>query len=193
MKKKIAMLTGGFAVLLVLGFGIYKSDASQADPKLNYDEVTGLILSQYPGTITEIELEKENNRNVYEIEIVNDEMEYDLKVDGNSGEIINLKEKKVAGNLEDQKGNEENSKKHEETKVEKKKNVSKENKNTVIDASDAITIALNEFTGTVTDVEFDEDDGRYSYEIEIKEDGLKAEVEIDAMTGEIIIIEIDED
>ncbi len=210
MKKKIAMLTGGLAVVLVLGLGIYKSDASQADPTLNYDEVKGLILSQYPGTISEIELEKDNNRAVYEIEIVNEGMEYDLKVDANSGEILKLKEKQVAVHSDDQKhevielekepndkeDKQEQAQKTEETKIEKKdapiENKKQENKNTVIDASKAIEIAQKEFPGTVTDVELDEDDGRYIYEIEIKAGGQEAEFEIDAMTGEIIVIDIDD-
>ena len=93
MKKKIAIITGVFAITIALGLGIYKSDASQAEPKLNYDEVRGLISAQYPGTITEMELDMDRNRAVYEIEIENDGMEYELKVDGNSGEIIKLKEK----------------------------------------------------------------------------------------------------
>jgi len=210
MKKKIAIIAGAFAVALTLGLGIYKSDASQAEPTLNYDEVTDLISDQYPGKITEMELEKDNNRAVYEIEIVNDGMEYELKVDGNSGEIIKLKEKRIAANDEDDTKHEtielekeqENIQEQDdqkqtahETKIEKKQSTSKEkkSKNTVIDASEAIAIAQKEFPGTVTDVELDEDDGRYIYEIEIKANGEEAEFEIDAMTGEIIVIEIDED
>lgn len=214
MKKKIAIITGVFAITIALGLGIYKSDASQAEPKLNYDEVRGLISAQYPGTITEMELDMDRNRAVYEIEIENDGMEYELKVDGNSGEIIKLKEKKIAAhkknekheiveleekvqeNDDDKKGTQdvkENEKTTtEKTKVEKKQST-KKNKNTVIDSTEAIAIAQKEFPGTVTNVELDEDDGRYIYEIEIKANGEEAEFEIDAMTGEIIVIEIDED
>src|SRR5690625_4869269 len=103
MKKKIAIISGVLVIMITLGLGIYKSDASRADPKLNYDEVRGLISAQYPGTVTEMELEKENNRAVYEMEIVNEGMEYELKVDANSGEIIKLKEKKIAKHKENKK------------------------------------------------------------------------------------------
>ncbi|MEI3614719.1 PepSY domain-containing protein [Pseudogracilibacillus sp. SO30301A] len=207
MKKKIILTSGVLAITIALGLGIYKSDASQAEPKLNYDEVRGLISAQYPGTITELELEKDRNRVVYEIEIENDGMEYDLKVDGNSGEIIKIKEKKTVAQKENQKKTTDDDKAvkedtkdgqnqtTQEIKVEKKESSKKEknNKNTVIDASEAIAIAQKEFPGTVTDVELDEEDGRYIYEIEIKANGEEAEIEIDAMTGEIIVIEIDED
>src|SRR5690625_1169197 len=210
MKKKIMIIAGAIAVATVLGFGIYKSDASQAEPKLNYDEVENLISTQYPGTITEMELEKRNNRAIYEIEIVNDGMEYELKVDGNSGEIVKLNEKRIAAkqkentqtetiDLEQEKQkaqeNDDQEKSTKETKVEKKQTTSteKKNKKTVLDAKEAIAIAQKEFPGTVTDVELDEDDGRLIYEIEIKANGEEADFDIDAMTGEIIVIEIDED
>ena len=202
MKKKIAIIAGAFAIALTLGLGIYKSDASQAEPKLNYDEVTNLISDQYPGKITDMELEKGNNRAVYEIEIVNEGMEYELKVDGNSGEILKLKEKQIAAHHEEkpvheiielEKGSENvQEESTAETKVEKKDSSSKGKKNTVIDASEAIAIAQNEFPGTVKEVELDEDDGRYIYEIEIEANDEEAEFEIDAMTGEIIVIEIDD-
>ena len=203
MKKKIILTSGALAITIALGLGIYKSDASQAEPKLNNDEVRELISAQYPGTITEMELEKENNRAVYEIEIENDGMEYDLKVDGNSGEIIKIKEKKIAAQKENEKKTTDNDKavkedtkdEQKQTTQEKKQSSKKEknNKNLAIDATEAIAIAQKEFSGTVTDLELEEEDGRYIYEIEIKANGEEAELEIDAMTGEIIVIEIEED
>lgn len=203
MKKKIILTSGALAITIALGLGIYKSDASQAEPKLNNDEVRELISAQYPGTITEMELEKENNRAVYEIEIENDGMEYDLKVDGNSGEIIKIKEKKIAAQKEYEKKTTDNDKavkedtkdEQKQTTQEKKQSSKKEknNKNLAIDATEAIAIAQKEFSGTVTDLELEEEDGRYIYEIEIKANGEEAELEIDAMTGEIIVIEIEED
>lgn len=203
MKKKIILTSGALAITIALGLGIYKSDASQAEPKLNNDEVRELISAQYPGTITEMELEKENNRAVYEIEIENDGMEYDLKVDGNSGEIIKIKEKKIAAQKENEKKTTDNDKalkedtkdEQKQTTQEKKQSSKKEknNKNLAIDATEAIAIAQKEFSGTVTDLELEEEEGRYIYEIEIKANGEEAELEIDAMTGEIIVIEIEED
>lgn len=203
MKKKIILTSGALAITIALGLGIYKSDASQAEPKLNNDEVRELISAQYPGTITEMELEKENNRAVYEIEIENDGMEYDLKVDGNSGEIIKIKEKKITAQKENETKTTDNDKAVKEdtkdaqkqTTQEKKQSSKKEknNKNLAIDATEAIAIAQKEYSGTVTDLELEEEDGRYIYEIEIKANGEEAELEIDAMTGEIIVIEIEED
>lgn len=54
-------------------------------------------------------------------------------------------------------------------------------------------IALNEFNGSVTDFELDEDDDRYVYEIEVRNNNKEAEFEIDAVSGEILEMEIDTD
>src|SRR5690625_6010786 len=93
LKKKVAVIVSVIVVSAGLGFGIFKADASHADPKLNHDEVIKLVSEQYPGDVTEIELEKDHNRVVYEIEIRDGHSEYELKVDGNTGEIMKLKEK----------------------------------------------------------------------------------------------------
>lgn len=211
MKKKILISAGVVAVAAVLGLGIYQSDASHADPKLSVENVKSLVGSQYPGTITEMELEKHQNKAVYEIEIENGDMEYELKIDGNSGEVIKLKEKRIASKQDNPKlevvelEKDADDKAVTPTKTEQKqaakneKNAAKEkqpqlieDKNTVITVDKAVAIAQKEFPGTVKEVELDEDDGRLIYEIEIKANGEEADFEIDAMTGEIILIEIDD-
>ncbi|MFD2131345.1 PepSY domain-containing protein [Pseudogracilibacillus auburnensis] len=219
MIKKTLITSGVIALAAALGFGIYHSDASQSDPKLTFDDIRNLVSSQYPGTITEIELEKKQNQSIYEVEIINDNMEYDLKLDGNSGEIIKLKEKrnvvdddanidaKQEIDLDDEVKEQEKAQEHAldkrdatgnevalETKINKNEKKASENQsnNAVIDVAKAIDIAQQEFPGTVTNVELDEDDGRLIYEIEIEAGEEEAEFEIDAITGEIIVIEIDD-
>ena len=257
MKKKIAIISGVLALIIALGIGIFKTDASQASPRLNHEEIKDLVSAQYPGIITELELEKENNRAFYEIEIENDEVEYELLVDGDTGEILKLKEKrklidkKVAAKEKDDDKKETKVKENDDddrptntlsTKVESKeakeqnnngnqvqvkgtpkKVVVKDNddddkpkqqsnkssssekqsnkqsqpkqtkkKNAVIDKNRAIQIALAEFPGKVEDVELDDDDGRLIYEIEIENGDQEAEIEIDAITGKIIMIDIDD-
>lgn len=247
MLRKIWMTIGVIGVVTVLGFGVYHSNASQADPTLTPENIKELVQAQYPGTITELQLDKDASGSVYEVEVTNDGVEYELKIDGQSGEVINLKEKLVAakeraGTKEvidlkekekEQKEEEKQAAKEKEeqekqakekeekekqekaqadeqaqqkTQVkknesssanedEKQKEKEKETKstNTVIDVNKAIDIALAKFPGTVDEVELDEEDGRLVYEIEIEGNGEEAEFEIDAYTGEIIVIEIEED
>jgi len=224
MKKKLSMTIGVIAVVTVLGLGMYHSDASQTEPTLTTDEIKSLISDQYPGEITEIELEKDFNKAVYELEIVGKDKKYELKVDGNSGEILKLKEKTVMhateNNEEDTTDNKENKQdeklilkekqnekskkdqdKDKQTKDKQEKNNNGEaekskqkpkDKNAIIDVSEASEIALNEFSGRITEVELDEDDGRLIYEIEIESGELEAEIEIDAHTGEVLVMEIDD-
>ena len=46
---------------------------------------------------------------------------------------------------------------------------------------------------TITSNELDTDDGRLTYEIEIHKDKKEAEIEIDAITGEVIVVSIEEE
>lgn len=69
--------------------------------------------------------------------------------------------------------------------------VQQEQNNDVISREEAKQIALNEFQGKVVEIELDEDDGRWVYEIEIEDGKYEAELELDAVTGEIIEKEIE--
>lgn len=53
-------------------------------------------------------------------------------------------------------------------------------------------IALKRVKGTITDIDLDEDDGRWIYEIEIQAQGKEYEVRLDAYRGTILEIEVDE-
>src|SRR5690625_2155239 len=221
MARKIWLTLGVIGIAVVLGFGMYQSNASNAEPTLAVADIEELVTSQYPGTITELELTKGTNGAVYEVEIANDSVEYELEIDGESGEIINLKERLIA--IKDQDNTEEhidlkekqekeqkakqkqqdemdkNKEQLEKTQIEKKQNDKQKkkkeskSKNTVIDVNKAIDIALEQFPGVVDEVELDEEDGRLIYEIEIEGHGEEAEFEIDAYTGEVLVVEIEDD
>lgn len=210
MKKKLGVTIGATAAAAVLGLGIYQSNASEANPELSTDEIRQMVTDQYPGTITELELEKDSNRAVYEVEVENDGKEYDIKLDGSSGEVLNLKERELSSNnveitekdddaddrddnaddRDDNQGNTNNNDGQDDGNNNGNSST-KSNNNTVIDLEKAEKIALNEFDGKITDLELDEDDGRRMYEIELEKGEDEAEIEIDAYTGEILVIEID--
>lgn len=238
MKKKVGIAIAAVVCAIVLGLGIYKTDASQQNPKLSVDDIRQMIEAQYPGDITEIELEKDKNKSVYEVEVVSQGREYELKLDGQTGEILNLKErtKRAKENMvlndkpqakeeattnsddstekaieksqqddrhhqkdvkqsQNASGQSLNKKKPEEknneapAQQEKKPN----NQATVIDINQAVAIAKSQFNGKVIEAELDKDDGRLIYEIEMENGQEEAEFEIDAYTGEILVIEIDRD
>lgn len=235
--KKIGFIIGIVAVVSILGLGIYHSSASKSAPTLTKDEIKELVEAQYPGTIVTIEVGKDVNKTNYMVEIDEGERKYTLQLDGNSGEILHLKEKKVTKQANDDDKNkkknaqakqtedkrvaeEEKEKKEkpkdkqererqpkdEEVKEKQEKTNSKEaNQQTeqkqkeekpkteaLMNIEEVSQIALKEFSGTITEVELDEEDGRLIYEIEIEAGDQEAELEIDAHTGEVLIIEIDD-
>ncbi|WP_217587359.1 PepSY domain-containing protein [Lentibacillus saliphilus] len=227
MKKKLLMTGSAVVAAAVLGLGIYHSDASQTNPALSTSDIKQLVKDQYPGTITEIELEKSNNKAVYEVEIVGDGKEYELTLNAETGEVLKLKEKTYFAKKTDKdddnqlvvnekddddakdddrdasqqeqtnnasKGNQTNSnqqKDNQSSQAHDKTNT--EQKQVVINTDEASRIALKEFAGAITSIELDEDDDRLIYEIDIESQNGEAEVEIDAYTGEVIMLEIDID
>lgn len=215
MKKKIGIAIGILVGAAALGLGVYQTSASKMNPELSTDDIRKLVEDQYPGTITEMELEKEHGKTIYEVDIIGDGKKYDLKLDGDTGEVMRIKEKTVLnqgkssgdGDSDDriimQPKQEDSSKTGNKAEGKDDKNSgeksdgNKDNKNpaksTVIDMKKAEKIALNEFAGTITDVSLDEDDGRMIYEMEIKADKKEAEIEIDAYTGEILVLSIETD
>lgn len=189
MNKKVIISFAAVFLVAVLGFGIYQSDAANSNPELTLEDARQLVEIQYPGTITEIELDKEQGETVYEVEVVTDDKEYEVKLDANTGEIIKLEEKHKKQSVT----NDQQHQTEYDVKKEHNKNVPEQNKKSnMIEMTTAIEIAIQEFPGTVTEAELDREDGRLIYEIGIKSKGEEAEIEIDAYTGEVIVIEIDD-
>lgn len=96
MKKNLFITIGALILLIAFGLGIYQSNAAHANPKYSVDEIKEIVLTQYPGIITEVELEKVGTNSIYEVEMVYDDMKYEIKLNGNTSEIMHLKEKSIA-------------------------------------------------------------------------------------------------
>lgn len=115
------------------------------------------------GTVTKLELDKEDGRWIYEGEIRKDNVEVDFEIDAYSGEIIQWEQ-----DIDDD---------HPNTTLSGK----------VIGMDKAKQIAETRLPGgKVVELELDEDDGRLIYEGEIETTAVEAEFEIDAITGEVI-------
>lgn len=197
MKNKLIVTIGAIIGVVIIGFGVYQTNASQSSPKLSSEDIQQIVKDQYPGTITEIELEKKFNNYVYEVEIEEDGKEYELKLDADTGEILKLEERFIEKeqmalgpnnkevDQQDENANDKTENKAEDKK-ESKQNTKKSDHQNMIDAKEAIKIALNEFSGTVKEVELDKEDGRLIYEIEIVSGNNEAEIEIDVYTKEFV-------
>ena len=204
MKKKIGLITAIIIGAAVLGAGIYQSDAVHGDPDLSQDEIREIVKSQYPGGITQVTLESDNMQTaVYEVQLEYDRKGYLLKIDGNTGQVLEMQEVELqeASREEDSgdtdsSGEEHADKQTQEETGEKQDEQEEDDKEplrerSTIDSEEARRIALNEFDGTVTSLELDEEDDRLIYEIEIERGEEEAEIVMDAVTGEVVVICVD--
>ncbi|MEE0965981.1 MAG: PepSY domain-containing protein [Bacilli bacterium] len=96
----------------------------------------------------------------YEITIQKDNYTYEIEVSKKTGKITDIDKEKVATTVN------------------------------IISKSKAKEIALAQVAGTVTSVDYEDDD--YKYEIEIVKDNLKYDIEIDGRNGQVIKVEKDD-
>ncbi|MDA3129984.1 PepSY domain-containing protein [Aliibacillus thermotolerans] len=181
--KKFIIATACVVSLGLVAIGIQQFQATAGDASISKEEAKQIATEQYPGTVTEVERERENGKEVYEMEITGDEYKYELKLDANTGKIVKLDEKeKVQKQINKRSASSEKENNHQQ-----------QNDSTFpVSMDEAINIALAETGGTVKEAELDDDDGMTYYEIEINSNKGEAEVEVNAYTGEIIQISYDD-
>ncbi|MGK7378585.1 PepSY domain-containing protein [Planococcus sp. 1R117A] len=147
--------------------------ASQQAPKLTFEEASAKALEIANGTITDIELERESNRSVYEVDVAHEGFEYDLKFDANTGEVLEQKREREDNDDDDSDDI-----------------VSTEG---LISSEEATAAALAVANGKVKDMKLDNDDGVVQYEFEIENGSTEHEVTVNAKDGSIIKQETDDD
>lgn len=124
--------------------------------------------SNFDGQLTDIGLEKENNKWVYKIELESDSEEYDVSYDVNTLDII-----------EEEKETEDDDEDNEYFKYED-----------LITLDEAITTAKSKVDGKATEISTDFDDGVLYYEVSIQnQNGEDVDVIIDAKSGETVKID----
>lgn len=96
MNKKILMTIAALSIAAVIGLIFSQNISVSADPDLTKQDVRDKVNAQYPGEITEIDLDSDGKNPVYEVEIEIEGKEYELEIDGNTGEVLRLDEKLVA-------------------------------------------------------------------------------------------------
>ncbi|MGE7666882.1 PepSY domain-containing protein [Ureibacillus composti] len=142
--------------------------------KITEQEATKIALEKVPGTVDEVELENEDGLIVYEFEIVGEDgSEQDIEVDAKTGKIVKV---------EDDDGENDDV---SQAELAKQAKITKE---------EASEKALEQVPGTVTEVELDDENGLVVYDVEINaEDGTQQSVEVDAKTGKIVNVELEDD
>jgi|SRR3954447_1548181 uncharacterized membrane protein YkoI len=187
MKRKVLIGTLGAALVFGGAFAVgatNNDDVNAVDNNkatnektfLSTDEVKKIALQEVNGVVEQIELEKESGKALYEVDIEKDDVDYDLHIDAYSGEIYTI-------DRDDDDRFDDDNVKHS--------NNGQNNKN-IISQADATAIAEKAVNGNMVEIELDEDDGLYKYEVELKTDRGEAEVEIEAVTGKVLEVEWDD-
>ena len=156
--KKLAL--GLLAVMLLGGCGT--KEAKEA------------ALKEFQGDIIQSNTDKDDGRVVYEFTIDNGPNRCEVEIDGNTGEVLKSE-------LED---NRLRSQPSEEPSQENPQPQSSEELITEDEAKEA-ALARSE-AGSVVRCELDRDDGSIRYEIEIRDGNKEIDVEVDAVTKEIL-------
>ena len=133
--------------------------------RLSEEEVVTIAKEVLDGTVDDIELDREDGRLVYEVELEFTGEDYDFDIDAHTGEIIN-----IDGNL-------------------LKTPIAEEMDITIQRAQQ---LALDHLgTGKIKDIELEKINGRYIYELEVKIAGEDGDVSVDATNGDILYVEDD--
>lgn len=168
--KKWMLIPALAGVVAIGGVALANDSVSSTEASKNQfitlQKAKELALQKVDGVVTDIELEKDDNRYYYDIELQDDKFEYDVEVDAVTGKII-----KFEKDYDDDKNHIQTGK--------------------VMSTDEAIAIAKTKAAGVVKEIELGEDDGRKVYEIEMKDDEFEYDIELDAVTGEVLEFEKD--
>src|SRR5699024_4010122 len=152
------LLTAGSVVLASDGGTI--TDTSEQ--RITMHEAKEIALAEVDGEITSAELDEDKGRSYYEIEIFDGTYEYEFEIDVETGEIIDFEKEMKKGHRAQETG-------------------------TMLSEDEALAIALEKAPGaTVKEIEFEQEKGWNIYDIELMDGQTKYEMDIDAVTGEIL-------
>lgn len=147
-------------------------NAAASKEMISVEKVKEIALSKVTGHVENIELESYKGNSYYEVEIDNNKVDYDLYIDAYTGEVQVMKEDR------DDDGD-------DRTVVSQSANLISDKK--------AREIAEKAVNGTVTELELDEDDNRFVYELELITNKGEADIEIDASTGKVIELDYEDE
>lgn len=159
---------------------------SASEKMLSFEEISSKALDLANGRITDIELDKDDRRPHYEVDVDFDGYEYDFEFDAYTGEI--LKQKREKDRNDD---GEQFSEIASSSPVAASDSTGKTKG--LIGSDKAIEAALTVVNGTVEGFELETDDGLAYYEIEIKDGRSEHEVDVNAKDGSILKVDSDND
>lgn len=168
----------GLALLIIFGHTTVGHTASFMNSKkisISVEEAVSIFQTEYPNTdITSLELDRSFGKYYYEIEGVDDSIEYKLTIDAKNKKVKNKEQELL--DVEDQ-GSEQ-----------KKIDFS-----TIISTKQASNIAINHIgKGKTTDWKLDKNLSTTYWEVTVKKIGKTSKVSIDAISGKVLAVEEDD-
>ncbi|GAJ99266.1 hypothetical protein JCM19055_2259 [Geomicrobium sp. JCM 19055] len=161
-KKMIALIVVLLIVMIVIA--LFPNDSEV----LSIDEMTSKVIDEYPGEVVyEGQSQMDSSSSMHEFSVRFQGTEYQLFVDEHVGTIHGLSKVGDADRDNDEE---------------------KRSQDVIITSEDALTIAKGHFDGELDSIELEEEDGRIIWVVELERNDLEAEIEIDAFTGEVLII-----
>lgn len=183
MKRKLVI--GVLAGAVVLGGAVaVGANNSVDDSTKNKKEMITIeaaettALKEVSGKVEDVELEREHLKLVYKVDIdgAGDD-DKEVHVDAYTGEILGVE-------------NDDDDDSFNSTQTGATKQTSSNQKE--ISQDEAIKIAEEAVNGKVHSFEKEYDDGRIKYEFELSTDKCEVDVEIDALTGDILEMDYDD-
>ncbi|SEI96286.1 Peptidase propeptide and YPEB domain-containing protein [Bhargavaea ginsengi] len=153
---------------------------------ISADQATTIALEAAGGgEVREMELDRDDRE--YEFEIWGESGEVDVKVDAKSGDVL-----KAEHDDQDDDRDDRDDHDHDHDHDDDDRQAAPDN---LISQEEAIQIAKGKAgsAAKVIEAELDEDDGRWHYELELRDGRHEYEVDIDAENGNVINFEKDED
>ncbi|HZH59314.1 MAG TPA: PepSY domain-containing protein [Metabacillus sp.] len=169
MKK---LITVSLATVVVLGgaVAVNHSYAQEKTENIGIEKAKEAALKKVDGVVEDIELENHNGQPVYEVEIDKGQKDYDLYIDGTTAKVNKVKEKDDDDDI----------------------NAESISNSSFITEEEAIELAKTKINGELIEIDFDEDDGRYVYDMEFRTATGEAEITIDAKTKDVLEFENDD-
>lgn len=157
-----------------------------SNAKIGLDKAKEIALKEAKkGNITKAELDRENGILVYEIEVIDGNVEKDYRIDANTGAILktDIETRRVAQNTTGNNNTSTNT-----------SNNTSNNANAKISLDKAKQIALdNAKKGQITKIELDRENGVLVYEVEVRNGNVEKDYKINAQTGAVVESTVDHD
>src|SRR5690625_1956403 len=161
--------------------------------ELTEAEIKQIINEKDIGKIEKLDKKEQNGQLEYEATVKSDQKTITLKINGETGKITTQQEKDIPSNSEKDTSDKKKPSNNDNKNNDQGNKSANKDKARNITTAEAVQIALDTVHGEVDDIDLETKNGQLYYFIEIEtKDDMEAEIQIHAITGEVISIEWDD-